>query len=95
MYFSQLYGANSNVPIQGQALTTSSFRNQTAPRPQFALTNTSGTNMSMNTSGVVSGTAGGSLTVNLLNYLTGMAVPFHKGLSFALTTGSLPTGATP
>ena len=37
----KLYAANSNIPVSG-ALTVGNFRGQTAPRPAFALTNTSG-----------------------------------------------------
>lgn len=92
--FSLLYGANANVPTQGQPLSMSAFRNQTAPRPQFSLTNITGSNMSMNNTGAISGTAGGTLTVNYVTYLIGQAAQYHKGLTFALTAGSLPTGAS-
>ena len=50
--------------------------------------------MSINTSGEINGTTGGNLTVNFLSFLTGMAAQFHKGLTFTLTTGTFPVGAS-
>lgn len=92
--FSQLYNARNDTPSEGQQLRASTFRNKTAPRPTFNLVNTSGNQFNMNTSGIITGLTGGSFTVNFVEFLSGQPLQFHRGLTFSLASGSLPSGGS-
>lgn len=89
--FTKFYGANTGIPASGP-ISLSHFRGKTAPRPAFTLTDTTGTNMTINNAGTISGTQGGTLTLNFLNFLTTPA-SFHRLLTFSINT-PLPAGGT-
>ena len=86
------YSKHPSLPTSSN-INLSMFYGLTAPTPAFSNFNAAtktGTNMSLATNGNISGTIGGSLTINIASYLDNAS--YNGSCTYTLSSGSWPTG---
>ena len=90
-------GQHPSLPAAGVHIGLGSFKHLTAVSPTHILAPVSGTNVTMDATGSVTGaidsTHIGVISVLLSSYLSDPA-DYHKGLTYIVTSGTLPTGFT-